>query len=116
MVEEKMNKEIKKYDENNNEIYSIFYNGTKVWKEYDEKNNMIHFKNSDGYEDWAEFDENNHLVHIKNTNGYEYWYKYDGSGKQIKITEKEYKEIEFRKQEKEYLSRIKCSRFELMDI
>ena len=33
-----------------------------------------------------------------------------------KITEKEYKEIEFQKKEKEYLSREKISRFELMEI
>ena len=61
------------------------------------------------------YNENNNLIYFKDSNGLEYWYKYDKNGR-IKITEKEYKEIEFRKKEKEYNSRTKCSRFELIDI
>ncbi|KKK88838.1 hypothetical protein LCGC14_2739130 [marine sediment metagenome] len=46
----------------------------------------------------------------------EYWYKYNKNNEKINITEQEYKEIEFKKKEKEYNSRTKCSRFEIMDI
>ncbi len=69
---------------------------SKEIKQFDENNNLIYFKNSSGYEFWQKFDENNIYA--------------------IEITEKEFNEIEFRKQEKEYLSRKKVSRFELIDI
>ncbi len=65
---------------------------------------------------WREYDKNNNEIHYKNSKGEEYWYKYNKFGNRIKITEKEYKEIEFRKKEKEYNSRTKCSRFEIMEI
>ncbi len=90
-----MGKNIKKYDKNNNLIYIGFISGYEIWRKYDENNNLIHWKNSYG-------DEN--------------WYKHSESGGQIEITEKEYKNIEFRKKEKEYNSRTKCSRFEIMEI
>ncbi len=62
------------------------------------------------------YDENNNLIYFKDTDNEEYWYKYDKNNNRIEITEKKYKNIEFRKKEKEYLSRTKCSRFELIDI
>ena len=111
-----MSIEIKKYDENNNLIYFKLSNNYEYWGEYDENNNYIYSRNSWGYEFWREYDKNNNLIHYKNSSGNENWYKYNELGKQINITKKEYKYIEFRKQEKEYLSRTKCSRFEIMDI
>ncbi len=90
-----MNKKIKEYDDRGNLIYEKDYNGFESWKEYDENNRKIHWKHSNGDEDWYKFDEKNNLTFI---------------------TEKEYKEIEFRKQEREYNSRTKCSRFEIMEI
>ncbi len=85
-------------------------------KKCDNRNNLIYIEFISGYKLWREFDENNNLVYWKNSYGDENWWKYDKNNKRILITEKEYKEIEFRKKEKEYNSRTKCSRFELMDI
>ena len=107
---------IRKYDENNNEIYYKNSFGYENWKEYDENNNLIHYKNTDGYECWKKYDENNLLIHFKSSLGSKCWYKFDENNNCIEITEKEFDNIEFRKEEKEYLSRIKCSRFELMEI
>ena len=84
-----------KYDENSNLIYCEYHNCVKHYYKYDENNNRIHFKNNYGLE---------------------YWYKYGKNNNRIKISEQEYKKIEFRAKEKEYLSRTKCSRFELMEI
>ncbi len=89
--------------------------GNREIREYDDKDNLIYWKNSNGSECWQEFDENNNKIYHKDSGGWEYWYKWDNE-KQIIITEQEYKEIEFRKKEKEYLNRTKCSRFELIDI
>ena len=112
-----MNKEIKKYNENNNLIYSKDSNGLEYWYKYDKFNNLIYFKYLNKKERWyEEWYENNKLIHFRNCVGWEYWKKYDENNKSILITEKEYKNIEFRKKEKEYLSREKCSRFELIDI
>ncbi len=85
-------------------------------REYDKNNNLIYYKSSGGYEFWKEYDKNSNLIHRKNNKGNRYWYKYDENNKCINITEKEYKDIEFRKKEKEYNSRTKCSRFEIMEI
>ena len=109
-----MNKEIRKYDKNNNLIYSKGTSGLECWYKYDENNNEIHYKGSDGYEYWYKYDENNNKIYC-NEGGNKFWFKWENNNR-INITEKEYKEIEFRKQEKEYLNRTKCSRFELMDI
>ncbi len=90
---------------------------SKTIREYDENNNLVYYKYPDGLEIWWEHDENNNIIYTKDSEGLrEEWYKYDENNKRIRITEKEYKEIEFRKKEKEYNSRTKCSRFELMDI
>ena len=110
-----MSKENKKYDENNNLIHIKYPNGVESWRKFDKNNNLIHFKDSYDNEIWRKYDENNNLIHDKDSNGYEYWFKYN-ENKQILITEKEFKEIEFRKKIREYNSRTKCSRFELMDI
>ncbi len=86
-------------------------------REYDKNNNLIRSKYFDGYEIWSEYDENNNKIHYKDNDDFEEWYKYDNeNNEKIKITKKEYKEIKFRKEEKEYLSREKVSRFEIMDI
>ena len=106
---------IEKYDKNNNLIYLKLSSGPEIWREYDENNRQIHDKDSRGYESWWEYDINGNVVHFRNLK-VEIWNKYDENNKQIQITEKEYKEIEFRKKEKEYLNRTKVSRFELMDI
>ena len=111
-------KKIKKYDDKGNLIYKKYSNSHEYWYKYDENNNCVYYKNSlgSGYENWQKYDENNNIIHYKSSNGTESWCKYDKKGRTIYITEKEYKEIEFRKWEKEYLSREKCSRFELMEI
>ncbi len=88
----------------------------KCEEKYDKNNNLVYFKDNTGYEYWGEFDENNNQIHFKNNIGFENWYKFDKNNNFIEIIEKEFKEIEFRKKEKEYLSRTKCSRFEIMDI
>ncbi len=108
-------KDVVKYDGNNNCIYYKKSSGYEVWRKYDKNNNLIHYKNSDGYEVWEEYNKNNNLIHYKDSTGLEYWYKWD-NGEEIEITEKEFKNIEFRKKEKEYNSRTKCSRFEIIDI
>ncbi|MEK0344915.1 MAG: hypothetical protein QQN64_06700 [Nitrosopumilus sp.] len=78
-------------------------------KKYDKNRNLIYHKSSNGYEHWY---ENNNKIHYKNSNGFEIWYKYDNNNKQIVITKQEFENIKI----KEYNSRTKCSRFELMDI
>ncbi len=88
---------------------------SKIIKKYDKNDNLVYHKDSSGDEYYREYDENNSLIHHKSSE-WEYWYKYDENNKRIIITEKEYKEIEFRKKEKEYNSRTKCSRFEIMEI
>ena len=42
---------------------------------YDENNNLIHYKGSDGFESWREYDENNNLIHSKDSNKFEEWYE-----------------------------------------
>ncbi len=107
---------IKEFDENNNLIYHKHSDDREYWYKYDKNNNRINFKGSSGYESWQKFDENNRVIYYKNSIRTEYWCKYDDNSNSIYITEQEYKNIEFRKKEKEYNSRTKCSRFELMDI
>ncbi len=110
-----MSEIIKGHDERGNLIY--FKSSTwEYWKKYDKNNNCIYYRISTCFEYWKEFDENNNLIHYKNSYNSEKWFKYDKNNKQIFITEKEFNEIEFRKKEKEYLSRTKCSRFEIMEI
>ncbi len=105
-----------KFDKNDNLIYWKNSDNFEKWIEYDKNNNEIHFKYSSGFEYWQEYDENNREIYYKNSNGWEYWKKYDKNNNVIIIIEKEFKEIKFRKKEKEYNSRTKCSRFEIMDI
>ncbi len=92
-------------------------NISKGIKKYDDRGNLIYWKHFGDYiyEEWRKYDENNRKIYC-NENGNEFWFKYDKRGRKWIITEKEFKEIEFRKKEKEYLSRTKCSRFEIMDI
>ena len=91
-------------------------------KEYDKKGNLVYEKDNSGNEFWYEHNGYTYfLIHLKNCAGYEIWWKVDKKNnnkndKRIRITGQEYKEIEFRKKEKEYLSRTKISRFELMEI
>ncbi len=89
--------------------------GEKI-KKFDKNGNKIYCKEVSGFEFWQEFDENNRKIHWKDSAGSESWYKYNKNNIRLKITEQEYRNIEFRKQEKEYLSRRKVSRFEIMDI
>ncbi len=110
-----MSKEIKEYDENNNLIYIENFSGFEEWYKYDENNNLIYSKYFNGLEYWQKYDENNKIIYSKDSDGDECWCKWENN-KSIEITEKEYNEIEFRKKEKEYNSRTKCSRFEIMEI
>ena len=41
---------IKRYDDNDNLVYSKDSTGYEEWWVYDEKDNEIHYKDSDGYE------------------------------------------------------------------
>ena len=109
---------IEKHDDKSNLVYyKNIITGYECWREYDENNNEIHWKTSDDRESWYIYDENDNLIYWKYySSGYKGWYKYDENDNKIKITEQEYKEVEFRKKEKEYLNRTKVSRFELMDI
>ncbi len=111
-----MNKEIYKYDKNNNKIYSKNSYGAEQWIEYDENNNETHWRHSIGCEYWQEYDKNNNLIHFKDSDGNESWYKYNDSGEQKNITEQTLKYIEYNRKIREYNSRTKCSRFEIMDI
>ncbi len=111
-----MSKEIKEYDEKGNLIYEKDSSGFEKWRKFDENNNRIYFKNSKGYDYWSEYDENNNEIYWKDSDGIEDWKKVGEFGYCIGITEQEYNDIKFRKKEKEYNSRTKCSRFELMDI
>ena len=106
---------IYKFDERGNCIYYKNSVGREYWRKFDKNNNCVYYKNFID-ERWYKYDENNKLIYCKISDGREVWYKQDRNNKNIYITEKEYKEIEFRKKEKEYLSRTKCSRFEIMDI
>ncbi len=85
-------------------------------KKYDERGNLVYYNYPGGVEYWKKYDERNNLIYWKNNLNCECWYKYDENNNYFIITEQEYKEIEFRKKEKEYNSRTKCSRFELIDI
>ncbi len=106
-------------------LINFFYNffclkNKNKYKSFDENNNLIYEKDCCGYwERWWEYDENNNLIYKKYAHGGEFWYKYDEKSNWAKITEKEYKEIEFQKVKKlEYKRKIekRSSRFELIEI
>ena len=80
-------------------------------KEYDENNNRIYFKTSTGHEIWQKYDENNREIYYKYNEDFEFWYKWENN-EQIKIIKREFENIKI----KEYNSRTKCSRFEIIDI
>ena len=105
----------KRYDKNNNLIYRKDDYSEKIL-EYDKYNNCIHCKESNGYEYWREYDENNKEIHYKSSMNEEKWYKYYSDGKKCNISKEEFKQIERKKVKEEFLSRKKCSRFEIMDI
>ncbi len=109
-------KKDKKYDERGNLVYYNYPGGVEYWYKYDENNNLIHCKNSAGYEYWYKYDENNNEIYYKDNREREHWYMYNKNGKKVNITKQKFDDIEFRKKEKEYNSRTKCSRFEIIDI
>ncbi len=77
---------------------------------YNKKGNIIyHKKYDDNFEFWYKCDKKNKCVYYKFSEEDEYWYKYNGQKGIIFLTEQKIKELE-------YLSREKCSRFEIMDI
>ncbi len=99
------------YDERDNCVYiKSFFDkmdcSREGWKEYDKNNNLICYRDSYNYKFWSDYDEKNRKIHFKDNHNQEYWYRY---GKRKSITEEEFNE-------KEYLSRKKVSRFEIMDI
>lgn len=108
-----MTNEIKKCNENNNCVYTKNSDGRDIFMEFDINNNTIHYKSSSGFEYWKKFDESNNEIYCKNSLGEEDWWRYDEGDKRIRITEQEYKEIEFKK---EFLSREEIPRFELMEL
>jgi hypothetical protein len=60
---------IHKFDENNNHIYSKFFDGSEQWREYDTNNNQISFKNSNGLVSKAKYDSNNNMIFEKGIHG-----------------------------------------------
>jgi len=92
----------------------------KEIKGYDESNNEIYYKSSSGFEIWKKYDENHRIIYYKNSKGYEWWGKYDNYyryNKFIEITQQEFKQIERTKEKQELYLNIKNSnRFEIMDI
>jgi len=82
---------------------------------YDKNGNLIYYKAPNGLGIWQDYDENNNKIHYKTSGGYESWYKFEES-KRIEITKKEFDYIKFKEEEKEYLTRDKYSRFEILDI
>ena len=58
------------------------------------------------------YDENGRVIYIEYPEGNKYYFKYDKNGYGIEITKQEFENIKIR----EYNSRTKCSRFEIMDI
>ncbi len=108
-------KEIMGYDERGNLIHYKCSNDFEWWRKYDENNNRIYFKGylgSDYYEEWDKYDKNRNIIYCKSNIGskkYEAWFRYDKNNKRIDITKEKI-------EEKEYLSRTKCSRFKIMDI
>ena len=107
-----MSKEIKKYNKRGNLIYCKNSFNDEIWCEYDENNNIIHYKNSRDWEYWKKYDENNNCIYYKDTDGKEHWYKYDNKNNPTRITKQKFENIRI----KEYNSRTKCSRFEIMEI
>ncbi len=92
----------------------------KEIKEYNDRGNCIYYcKYPGAYRYWYKWNKNNRLINYKSSRGYEMWMKYDENNNLIYITEKEFKEIEFRKKERlEYKRKIekRSYRFELMEI
>ncbi len=106
----------KKFDKKGNLVYFRDFMGGSHWQEYDKNNNLIHYKEYSGrtgfYENWYKYDENNREIYYKNSREREHWYMYNNYDKKIKITKQKFENIRI----KEYNSRAKCSRFEIMDI
>ena len=116
-----MSKDIREYDDRGNVVYSEYSDGSKFWYKYDENNNCVYSKNSiSNIEVQDIYDKNNNRIYVlyyqECLNGNNRWYKDDKDGELTRITEKEFNDIKRREKEKEYLSREKCSRFEIMDI
>ena len=111
-----MSKEIEEYDDRGNRIYWKFSDGLEYWYEYDENNNCIYQKHSTGYEYWSEYDGDNRIIYGKHVDGNEYWYEYDKNNNRIEITEKVLKKKQYNIKIREYNSRTKCSRFEIMEL
>ena len=83
----------------------------------DEKGNLIYGKTSEA-EFWIMYYEKYKLIHCNifiDEIGELWVIKENGENDKF-ITEQDYKEIKFRIEEKEYFSRTKCSKFELVDI
>ena len=99
-------KDVKKYNDKENLIYSkdsdgneIWYgyhingkvavihsknkSGYEEWYSYDSKGNELHVKYSDGIECWNEYDERGNLINSRTNNGYQEWYAYDEDGRRI---------------------------------
>jgi hypothetical protein len=118
-----MNKGIVEYNDKRKIIYTKTSN-YETWYTYDDRSNLVYLRqlnllHKTYYEEWREFSENNREIYYRDTRYFleGSWYKYDENGKFIKeITEKEFKEIKRKEEEKEFLSRKYCSRFEIMDM
>lgn len=88
---------------------------SEIVEEYDDRGNLVYHKDSVGVENWMEYDEDNSMIHYKTSDNWEEWYEYE-NGIQTKITEKEFEEAKFKKEQKEFLNREQTSRFELMEL
>lgn len=94
-----MNKEIKEYNKNGDEIHAKDSSDFEHWCEYDEKGNFIHFKNSRGYEYWMEHDEKGNCIHAKYSDEYEVWREYNENNIMINFRDNShlFKNVEKRK-------------------
>ena len=61
-------------------------------REYDSNGNEIHFKTSTGFESWREYDSNGKEIHYKTSNGCEEWYDSKGNS----ITKKQFDKLKWK--------------------
>ena len=77
-----VSEEIRKYDENNNCIYSKGFNGLECWREYNEKGKVVRITNSDGAEETVNYYDDGY-THILNIDGYIIEFHYNNNGNLI---------------------------------
>ena len=90
----------KKFD---NIVHTFWEDGTEYWAGYNDEGNRFKCLIKNGERWYSKFDKKMNIIDEMSEN-------------EFLLLEKEIDWIEFRKKEKEYNSRTKCSRFEIMEI